>query len=361
MDKKRLLQDLIDGLTTAREGMKKKEAEDFIKLYFDTIQKNLLNDRIVKINGLGTFKLIEVGARGSVDVNTGQSVLIKEHLKLSFLPDASFKDTVNKPFADFEPVETTEKPVLAVIEQTEPEPKQKVVITTAVTEEKPASEPEKQTDIQLMLEELTEKEPLMKPEKPRRTLPTLVFVVAGILFLAGLTYWSIVSNQSAKKDMTEKLQLVEEYYDEDSVDITAASTSYESSDSLMSTTVVSTPEPPRNSAIQTPKKEEKPSQKTSAVTSIKKRTVPVSVVVGAGDRLTLIAQKFYGHKIFWVYIYLENKGSISNPNNVSAGTTLSLPDKHPTMMDPNNPDAIKKAEELQDRIIKQLQSSHSDQ
>ncbi|MDP4277125.1 MAG: HU family DNA-binding protein, partial [Bacteroidota bacterium] len=102
MDNKFLLQDLVDKLSEAG-NCKKKEAEDFLRTYFKVIEDGLLQDKIVKINGLGTFKLIEVEARNSVDVNTGQAFQIKGHLKLNFIPDPQFKEKVNKPFAAFEP------------------------------------------------------------------------------------------------------------------------------------------------------------------------------------------------------------------------------------------------------------------
>lgn len=108
MDKKYLLQDIADLLCTA-ENIKKKDAEDYLKAYFEVLEAGLLKDKLVKINYLGSFKLIEAEARTSVDVNTGRSFLIKEHYKLSFLPDATIKDIVNKPFAAFEPVETNEE------------------------------------------------------------------------------------------------------------------------------------------------------------------------------------------------------------------------------------------------------------
>lgn len=108
MDKKYLLQDIADLLCTS-ENIKKKDAEDYLKAYFEVLEAGLLKDKLVKINYLGSFKLIEAEARTSVDVNTGQSFLIKEHYKLSFLPDTSIKDIVNKPFAAFEPIETNEE------------------------------------------------------------------------------------------------------------------------------------------------------------------------------------------------------------------------------------------------------------
>jgi len=371
MDKKRLLQDLIDGLTAAEEGLKKKEAEDFIRLYFDTIQQNLLNDKVVKVNGLGTFKLIEVEARNSVNVNTGQSVVIPKHLKLSFLPESSIKDAINKPFADFEPIETTNNKIATDETPRKIEVPQTILPEEEIVEEKeveevvvdlPSTKPIKQPGIQEMLEELTAIEKPMKPENPRWPVRTILLVVAGILFLAGLTYWSIESNQSAKKDMTEKLKLVEAYNQEDTLGLTQESVLVETpaaTDTVVPAQKSTKTEPPKTTMTQSPKEKKQPSVTPETTKPTTKSSIPSTVVIGSGDRLTLLAQKYYGHKVFWVYIYMENKASISNPNNVPVGTTLRLPEKHPTMMDPNNAASIQKAEELQDRIINQLQTSRS--
>lgn len=332
--------------------MKKKEAEDFIRLYFDTIQNALLNDKIVKVNGIGTFKLIEVEARNSVNVNTGEAVLIPEHLKLSFIPDTTFKDAINKPFADFEPVEATAEktPISPGTHHVE----KPTVEEPTVQERKSsiASEPTKQPGIQEMLDQLITKEQPMKQEKPHRPVRTILLIVSGILIIAGLTIWSIVSNQSAQKDFSENLKLVEAYNLEDTTGISEEPVLIENpavDDTIETVTA------PVNQAT----KVKEPAATPTTEKPAPKRSIPTSVVVGAGDRLTLIAQKYYGHKIFWVYIYMENKDAISNPNDVPVGTSIRLPDKHPTVMDPNNAQSIKKAEELQDRIINQLQSSRS--
>ena len=64
----------------------------------------LQTDKIVKIKGLGTFKLVTVDSRESVDVNTGERIVIKEYTKINFTPDPILRDTINKPFAQFETV-----------------------------------------------------------------------------------------------------------------------------------------------------------------------------------------------------------------------------------------------------------------
>ena len=84
------------------------KSEQFTKAFFDLIIEGLAEDGIVKINGLGTFKVADVASRSSVDVNTGAKIEIKGHKKLTFTPADSLKEEVNRPFAMFEPVEVDE-------------------------------------------------------------------------------------------------------------------------------------------------------------------------------------------------------------------------------------------------------------
>lgn len=103
MDGKFLLQDLAELLAEA-EGLQKNEAQSFVRVFFDTITRGLETDKIVKVKGLGTFKLVDVDSRESVNVNTGERFLIDGHAKITFTPDNSLKELVNRPFAHFETV-----------------------------------------------------------------------------------------------------------------------------------------------------------------------------------------------------------------------------------------------------------------
>ena len=97
------IQDLSSVLVEKR-GLSKKDASNFITEMFDIVQQELEKDKIVKIKGLGTFKIIDVDDRESVNVNTGERVLIEGHGKITFTPDSLMKELVNKPFSQFETV-----------------------------------------------------------------------------------------------------------------------------------------------------------------------------------------------------------------------------------------------------------------
>ena len=87
-----------------QNGLSKKEATLFVNMMFDLIREALEREKMVKVKGLGTFKIIDVESRESVNVNTGERVLIEGHNKITFTPDALMKELVNKPFSQFETV-----------------------------------------------------------------------------------------------------------------------------------------------------------------------------------------------------------------------------------------------------------------
>ena len=87
-----------------KHKLPQKETEQFIANMFAVVAEGLQQDKLVKVKGLGTFKVTQVKPRESVDVNTGERVLISGHDKVTFTPDSLMKELVNKPFAQFETV-----------------------------------------------------------------------------------------------------------------------------------------------------------------------------------------------------------------------------------------------------------------
>ena len=94
----------IAKVLVEKNGMEPKEAMTFTTAMFDLIHDRLNEEGIVKVKGLGTFKMIRVEARESINVRTGERVLIDSHAKITFTPDAVMKELVNKPFSQFETV-----------------------------------------------------------------------------------------------------------------------------------------------------------------------------------------------------------------------------------------------------------------
>lgn len=100
---KNSLNGLADKLAE-KSGLSQIEAELFIRKMFDVCHQGLAADKIVKMRWLGTFKVTSVKERESVDVNTGERIIIEGRDKISFTPDNILKEIVNKPFAQFETV-----------------------------------------------------------------------------------------------------------------------------------------------------------------------------------------------------------------------------------------------------------------
>ncbi len=88
-----------------KRGVPQRDAEHFVKSFFEIISETLQSgESLVKIKGFGTFKIVDVKDRESVDVNTGERIVIEGRSKISFIPDNVMKELVNKPFSQFETV-----------------------------------------------------------------------------------------------------------------------------------------------------------------------------------------------------------------------------------------------------------------
>ena len=141
MEQRLLLADIAAGLVR-RNNMPAREAEAFVRQFFECIGENLFHDNIVKVKSLGTFKVVGVEARESVDVNSGKRITIEGHAKVSFTPDPVLRDAINKPFAEFETVVINENTPLEAMEaipvQPENVPEDSVTEVTSEEVQQPA-------------------------------------------------------------------------------------------------------------------------------------------------------------------------------------------------------------------------------
>ena len=164
------------GVLVSKNGLEDKEARRFVQAMFDIIQEGLDEDKVVKVKGLGTFKIIDVDARESINVNTGGRVLIEGHSKLTFTPDSVMKEIVNKPFSQFETVvlndgvdfpETQEEEVALDIDDT-PATTTEEPIQVAQTEPVQQVETEPVREVQTEPVQVVQPEPVevVQPESP---------------------------------------------------------------------------------------------------------------------------------------------------------------------------------------------------
>lgn len=344
------IQDVAE-LLVERTGRTHEEAERFLRLLVESITHGVLQDQLVKVKGIGTFKLIEVEARESMHVHTGERFLIPAHYKFAYMPDKELREAVNRPFSAFETTEILNP-----------------VIGEGLEEEvlSPTAEPEKMNVEESVEELLPDREiPLPKrevnpeviPEQPMESVVSdqsaiqpkisvsekrfdwvwlrYVAIVFLLVIVAGVFYF--MGRNAAYRAL--QMAPVSEVKQEQPV----TPLKEEPADSLQ---VASQEEPLMESApvveasVKPVDESEKPVEE-----SVKK------VVIQRGDRLTNIALAHYGHKLFWVYIYQHNKSLIDDPNNVPIGTELILPPPQQYGIDAKSRASLEAAAALQTAIL----------
>ena len=323
------IQDLA-GLLSERTGKDRGEVERFLRDFISVVSEGVYMDKIVKVKGLGTFKIISVEKRESIHVNTGERFLIPEHYKFSFLPDKDLREQVNKPFSIFETTEINEnvnfsdmdesEPILEPEPEPLPEPEQ-----AFDPEPSSVSEPERGLEPELPAEpspipERPEEQARRKPEeKGVLMIVAFLIIVISVFFYLGRNNWKPAPAQ--EEVITEAKN-------------TAKDTVQESAWMLH----------PDSVAEKTPHTEPEP--------YVEPAPKPLGQVkIKHGDRLTVIALEYYGNKLFWVYIYQHNKAVIKDPNNVPIGTVIEIPAPESYGIDAKSRESREKAAALQTEIL----------
>ncbi|HML71914.1 MAG: HU family DNA-binding protein [Parabacteroides sp.] len=493
MNNKLTIQELAT-LLSVKSGKDVYETERFIREFITVVSEGLFSDKMVKVKGLGTFKIVLVEDRESIHVNTGERILIPAHYKCSFLPDNELKELVNRPFSIFETTEigdaasfqdmemaddsdeddvdsdlesdanedgedlslpkssvtesringlldkemteeladpedlpeihspeealtvdkqpngqidTVDSPVSddspeevsepyneETIEMENPKEEDTIDVEDSIHMDETLSEeidespeadlasevvdtiPDSQANeltpeiesssqidnqdkekeqtenreeiIRAKLASLSAKDPVAfvapeaKPKKRRKhghtaTKTFFYIIVGGLLVTASVAlffYFQSLEVRNAVPIMIESVSAIptETPAPTDSV--------FDESDSIPSNEKDSVPE-----VVSEP-------QGTMQTEQVKTKYMD-TVVIQTGDRLTLISLKYYGHKIFWVYLYLANKESIPNPNSVAIGTQIHIPVPETYNIDANDEQSIRKAAALQTEILKE--------
>lgn len=151
-----------------KHGIKAREAEQFVGSFIAIVNEALRTEKQVKVKGLGTFKVVDVKERQSVDVNTGERILIEGRSKISFTPDSVMKDLVNKPFSQFETVVLNEGVTFDDIDESAVEDEPDSMI---VEEEAPADEPVVIDESPIVSQEEAEEQPAETLAADEATLP----------------------------------------------------------------------------------------------------------------------------------------------------------------------------------------------
>jgi nucleoid DNA-binding protein len=172
----------IAKVLVAKNGLEPSQANRFATELFAIIQERLEKNDLVKVKGLGTFKVITVDARESVSVRTGGRVMIEEHSKITFTPDATMKELVNKPFSQFETVvlndnvefdDLKEQPADSEFEDIKDDLTEAELVQLEKDEEEPVVQQEEpviqQEEPVVQQQEPVVEEPLVEVEQPKET------------------------------------------------------------------------------------------------------------------------------------------------------------------------------------------------
>ena len=370
MNEKLNIQDLID-LLAEKHGMSKKNADSFVKEFFQLIEEALEKDKYVKIKGLGAFKLIDVESRESVNVNTGERFEIQGHTKVSFTPEPALKDIINKPFAHFETVVLNEGTVLEdtpVDSDSEEDEDTEQKVEDAVPEVVAGSAVET-PEIAEKIDTPVEPEPVEEAVVPVETVASeevneerveviktagpaessamkyfIAIVALVVLLCAGtvayLYYADWFDELSAESPVEEtagneagnaasNTALMDSVGVKDSVAIAVKDTV---SKKLIAEPVIKQQEAPlavkQPVAAATSASQPKKQKKVEYVPDSTNYTIAgtqATYTIKPGETLTRVALRFYGTKALYPYIVKHNPDVIKKPDNVPAGTTIKIP------------------------------------
>ena len=380
MNNRLTIQDLA-GLLAEYTGKDKNSSERFLREFIAVVSEGVYTDKLVKVKGIGTFKIIPVEKRESIHVNTGERFVIPEHYKFSFLPDKELRELVNKPFSFFETTElrenvdftdmdvvldepdikeTEDESIEEMIPEEKHLPEEEPVVFSeegsavppeedpvVFSEEEPAGQPEDEgmDTLEPVVDEHSDSSGPDSPSEEVETGPDAerkeprtkrIAVVSMFVFLLMLFNIGLYLNRAYFfKKGKEPLRIDTVFPKGETVateavpDTTIVFANEDSSQTVGETTV------------------ENPEVEPEA-TSPK---VIARVKIEPGSRLTLISLKYYGSKLFWVYLYEYNKAIIKDPNNVPIGTVIEVPAPEMYGIDRRDRSSIEKAAARQTEIL----------
>lgn len=394
MNNKITFPELVDAIAELT-NTSKRVSESFLKELFGIVREKLEQGESVKIKNLGVFKVVDIASRKSVNVNTGEEMEIPAHKRVTFTPDKSLAEAINMPFEGFETVvldddltddelkelastddvaETANETSEAVVEnddtveQEEPQPpvfrgedevsqdaEDSDEVEISVEENKPdavaenvedtAKEDDKEVDetegsaeaiepdnVDSEEYEDDEYEEETKREKRKSYFwGFLSGIVASIVIgcVAVAVCNSCFGFMLPKSDETTVV-------DEDDIEIADTV-------AVINAVQVKDDSVSKADSVKT---------EVDAVTPVAKTPAVVLDTVRVNNFLTKMSRRYYGRYEFWVYIYEENKAKIANPNKVEPGLVVVIPPAEKYGIDKNNPESVRKANELSDKIQK---------
>ena len=376
MNNRYVLSDLVDALVKA--GHKRRDAEEFARVFFAQIEEQVFRGDTVKVKGLGLFRLILSGARESVNVNTGERIKIDEHYKLQFLPEAGLKELVNGPYAHLDPIPLDDETAAALAAKTDTVADEPVDDAQPEASSAAAAKPAKAVAAEKKepVFEVEESQPQdnKKSDKKGTTIAWIIFVLLALALIVYALCSTVFNgdNQGARRARpVVRNEVVTEVPAATTVEQTEAAQPAEQ-------TPAATAAKPAEKAAAAQTAEKTPAAKTAekapAAKSAEKAAaaqpaqkeaektvasavdassweVQQEITLGQNERLTLVAQKYYG-----VYLYQANRDRIPNPNKIKAGTKIRIPKAPASVVNPKDPASLQKAAALEEAYIKQFAS-----
>lgn len=374
-----------------KTGCNEQDAGNYLNRLFVSIANGLKEDGQVRITGFGLFKVQWTAPRRSVNIQTGEPIQLEGYNKVVFVPDNALKERINEPFAHLEAVviegKDTPEPVAnpmqkldeqaaeikdilaelgavtAPVTPAEEIPLQQTeaylpsdvaeepvrAVETPITEETVTEAPVTKEPVieQIVIEKPAAEKPVTKPAAPQpQPRPFHPWMAAGItmlvfcLLLTGgyfflqhkITSWADnMLNKTAPQAMQDTLSATEEQIMPFNISDTATA----QEQPIVPATAVDTAMQPRLLP---------PAEYTAFI---------ATETLTEGSRLTWLARKYYGAFEFWVYIYEANKDILPDPNRISVGTRIRIPELPPQLIDTQNEESMQLARQLHNEILGQ--------
>jgi len=379
-----------------RAGVSEKEANTFLNAFNAQLVEALKQDKQVKINGLGIFKLQAVAPRKSVNVTTGEEIMIEGYNKVAFVPEAGVKELIEKTGvvgATVQALELADDPIqklgaqadeiVGILGELGQSPKEEPEATEPKVEEPEATEPkvEEPEATEPKVEEPEAIEPKVaepeatepKVEEPEATEPKVVepepmpapkpkkryhfvrdtlicVIILLLLLLVGYFFlreqiggW--IEEWMQPKPQTEQVEQTAEPVATDTISIAQEAEAVElSGEASHANGEYISDEQILAEFLQASEEDDVQLEPTNEYPRL-----ITTERIREGSRLAWISKRYYGAKIYWPYLYDANKDHLDDPNQIDVGTPIRIPKLTKTQLDTTNTATIATLERLREK------------
>ena len=379
-----------------RAGVSEKEANTFLNAFNAQLVEALKQDKQVKINGLGIFKLQAVAPRKSVNVTTGEEIMIEGYNKVAFVPEAGVKELIEKTGvvgATAQALELADDPIqklgaqadeiVGILGELGQSPKEEPEATEPKVEEPEATEPKVEepeatepkveepeaTEPKVVEPEATEPkveepeaiepkveepEPMPAPKPKKRyhfVRDTLICVIILLLLLL-VGYFFMreqiggwIEEWMQPKPQTEQVEQTAEPVATDTISIAQEAEAVElSGEASNANGEYISDEQILAEFLQASEEDDVQLEPTNEYPRL-----ITTERIREGSRLAWISKRYYGAKIYWPYLYDANKDHLDDPNQIDVGTPIRIPKLTKTQLDTTNTATIATLERLREK------------